>query len=386
MVAEKIVSCEIYNEEGVCKIEEFSCQLDEIEQTISKLCPYETKNYIIRAAFPLKEDEEARISDCSRFHSGFMSSPSLPSLYYLDSSKLLKNFPSKEIEILSQLEAPIDIQLFPEITGENELEITLFVKTLTGKTITVCGLTKHSKILELKDLIYEKECIPLDQQRLIFAGSQLEDFRTISQYKIMNEDTIHLVLRLRGGMYAHVSGYDDTNGEFIYYNTTVNGQNVCYHPTWGVSEFIRIMKGALLESSPFQYTQEWFKYTALTLQSRHVNDIGQRIEILKKRLSVAKELKKKTLEGAFDEEGDKIIEGIVNRQNNNNNNNNNSIVIEEQERKEVVTSFSSDQDTNNTANNNNIKNMDYNITDNNNNKINNIHKNNIRKEKKCTIM
>jgi ubiquitin len=103
--------------------------------------------------------------------------------------------------------------------------LKLFVKTLTGKTITV-EVHPSATTEDLKGAIQDKEDIDLEQQRLIFAGHQIQDDRKLSSYNILNESTIHLVPRLREGPTSEALANPEPSDSFRLFVKTLSGKTI----------------------------------------------------------------------------------------------------------------------------------------------------------------
>jgi large subunit ribosomal protein L40e/small subunit ribosomal protein S27Ae/ubiquitin C len=77
--------------------------------------------------------------------------------------------------------------------------MNIFVKTMTGKNISM-EVSEEDTVGTLKQKVLDKEGVPVDQQRLVFAGKQMDpDDATLKSYNIQENNTVHLVMRLKGG-------------------------------------------------------------------------------------------------------------------------------------------------------------------------------------------
>ncbi len=108
----------------------------------------------------------------------------------------------------------------------------IFVKTLTGKTLTLALEMKTTTIYEVKQELEDMTGTSVNEQRLIFAGKQLEDGRTLGDYNVQRESTLHMVLRMCGGGCVEpdvrlASGATTLQGEYILIYSFVVFLNVC---------------------------------------------------------------------------------------------------------------------------------------------------------------
>lgn len=162
---------------------------------------------------------------------------------------------------------------------------SIFIQTLTGKKFQLV-VSQSDTIEEVTNKIRHHEGIPLDQQRLIFAGKQLENSFTLAEYNISDQSTLHLVLRLRGGMAHWTSSRKDYEMlhlekfkfhpiyETVQLNVRLlNGQDIPLHIATDCT--VDELKRKIIElESSFSYVDDLLTHLNLTQYIDAIKDIG----------------------------------------------------------------------------------------------------------------
>jgi len=207
-------------------------------------------------------------------------------------SRVAMNYTSGELFVFSDIHYAFDKLnhkvFLPHVHTEVRLvtsSSSIFIQTLTGKKFPLV-VSPSVTVEEVMDKIYEQEGIPHDQQRLIFAGKQLETGSTLAEYNVSNKSTLHLVLRLRGGMAHWSSSREDyemlhlekfksrpTYGTIQLNVRLLNGQDIPLHVAADSS--VDDLKRKIIElESSFSQVDDLLMRLNLTQYSDAIKNIG----------------------------------------------------------------------------------------------------------------